>query len=151
MSEELWRLSATELHRRYRERSLTPLEVAQDCLARLEAVNPRINAVIARRDREFLAEAQASTQRHTDSRPLSAIDGIPLTVKDSLYTADLPTSWGCRALRTHATGQDELSVGRARAAGGGRRVVRHVAGVGRDGRPRPGDHAGRDAPGPPQP
>ena len=33
---ELWRLSATELQRRYRDGSLTPLEVAQACLARLE-------------------------------------------------------------------------------------------------------------------
>jgi len=117
MSEELWRLPATELQRRYRERSLTPLQVAQDCLARLEAVNPRINAVIARRDREFIAEAQASTQRHESGQPLSAIDGIPLTVKDSLFTADQPTTWGTPGLRGHMAGHDELSVGRARAAG----------------------------------
>lgn len=114
---ELWRLPATELQRRYRERSLTPVAAAQACLARLEAVNPRVNAVVVRRDAAFLAEARASAARWAQGRPLSAIDGIPLTVKDSLYTADLPTSWGCRALRTHATGQDELSVGRARAAG----------------------------------
>jgi Asp-tRNA(Asn)/Glu-tRNA(Gln) amidotransferase A subunit family amidase len=47
---ELWRLPATELQRRYRERSLTPVAAAQACLARLEAVNPRINAVVVRRD-----------------------------------------------------------------------------------------------------
>jgi aspartyl-tRNA(Asn)/glutamyl-tRNA(Gln) amidotransferase subunit A len=117
MSEVLWRLSANELQRRYRERSLTPLEVAQDCLARLEEVNPRINAVIARRDREFIAEAEASTRRHAKGEPLSAIDGIPLTVKDSLFTADQPTTWGTPGLRGYMAGHDELSVGRARAAG----------------------------------
>lgn len=117
MSEELWRLPATELQRRYRECSLTPLEVAQDCLARLEAVNPRINAVIARRDREFIAEARTSTRRHAGGHPLSAIDGVPLTVKDSLFTADQPTTWGTPGLRGHMAGHDELSVGRARAAG----------------------------------
>lgn len=117
MSEELWRLPATELQRRYRERSLTPLNVAQDCLARLEAVNPRINAVIARRDSEFLCEAQASTQRHERGQPLSALDGIPITVKDSLFTADQPTTWGTPGLRAYMAGHDELSVGRARAAG----------------------------------
>lgn len=117
MSEELWRLAATEVQRRYRERSLTPLDVARDCLARLEAVNPRINAVIARRDREFIAEAQASTQRHASGQPRSAIDGIPLTVKDSLFTADQPTTWGTPGLRGYMAGHDELSVGRARAAG----------------------------------
>jgi aspartyl-tRNA(Asn)/glutamyl-tRNA(Gln) amidotransferase subunit A len=114
---ELWRLPATELQRRYRDGSLAPTAVADAVLARLEAVNPRINAVVVRRDPAFLAEAQASAARWAQGRPLSPIDGIPLTVKDSLYTADLPTSWGCRALRTHATGEDELAVGRARAAG----------------------------------
>jgi aspartyl-tRNA(Asn)/glutamyl-tRNA(Gln) amidotransferase subunit A len=64
-----------------------------------------------------MEEAEAATGRHARGRPLSAIDGIPLSVKDSLYTADLPTTWGCRALRTHATGQDEFAVARARAAG----------------------------------
>ncbi|MEJ5989392.1 amidase [Ramlibacter sp. PS3R-8] len=113
---DLWRLSATELQRDYRE-GLSPLAVAQACLARLEAVNPRINAVVARRDDAFLREAQASAQRHARGAPLSPLDGIPLSVKDSLYTEDQPTTWGCPALRTHATGQDELSVGRARAAG----------------------------------
>lgn len=117
MSKDLWRLSATELQRRYRERSLAPLDVARDCLARLEAVNPRINAVIARRDAEFLAEAQASTRRHEQGRPLSALDGIPLTVKDSLFTADQPTTWGTPGLRGYMAGHDELAVGRARAAG----------------------------------
>jgi aspartyl-tRNA(Asn)/glutamyl-tRNA(Gln) amidotransferase subunit A len=114
---ELWRLSAAELQRRYRDGSLTPLAVAQACLARLEAVDPRINAFVARRDPAFMEEAEASTGRYARGAPLSPIDGIPLSVKDSLYTRDLPTTWGCPALRSHATGQDELSVGRARAAG----------------------------------
>ncbi|MDB5751515.1 MAG: Amidase [Ramlibacter sp.] len=113
----LWRLPATELARRYRDRSLTPLAVAQDCLGRLQAVNPRINAVVARRDAAFIAEARAATDRWARGAPLSPIDGIPLTVKDSLYTADLPTTWGCPALRDHRTGHDELAVARARAGG----------------------------------
>ncbi|WP_395059170.1 amidase [Polaromonas sp.] len=113
----LWRLSAVELQRRFRGRSLTPLEVAQACLARLEAVNPQLNAVIARRDTLFLEEARASTVRHARGQPLSALDGIPLTVKDSLFTADLPTTWGTAALRHAQSPHDELAVARARAAG----------------------------------
>ena len=111
-----WQLAASELARRYRDGSLTPLAVAQACLARLEAVNPRLNAVVARRDPEFLGEASAATARFARGQPLSLLDGIPLSVKDSLYTRDLPTTWGCRALRDHRTGQ-EFAVARARAAG----------------------------------
>jgi aspartyl-tRNA(Asn)/glutamyl-tRNA(Gln) amidotransferase subunit A len=117
MTEELWRLSATELQRRYQAGSLTPLAVAEACLARLEAVNPKVNAVIARRDEAFLAEARASTLRHEQGRPLSPVDGIPLTVKDSLFTADLPTTWGTPALRERQSTEEEMAVRRARAGG----------------------------------
>ncbi|UUZ74310.1 amidase [Polaromonas sp. P1(28)-13] len=114
---DLWRLSAVQLGQRFRERSLTPLAVAQACLARLEAVNPQLNAVIARRDARFLEEAKASTERHARGQPLSALDGIPLTVKDSLFTSDQPTTWGTPALRHYQSQHDELAVARARAAG----------------------------------
>ena len=117
VSQPLWKLPACELQRRYRDGSLTPLAAALACLERLEAVNPRLNAVIARRDERFLAEAEAATQRHVQGRPLSALDGIPITVKDSLLTADMPTTWGTPALRHHQCGHDEFAVGRARAGG----------------------------------
>jgi aspartyl-tRNA(Asn)/glutamyl-tRNA(Gln) amidotransferase subunit A len=113
----LWRLGACEMARRFREGSLAPLAVAESCLRRLEVVNPRINAVIARRDSRFLQEARAATERHALGKPLSALDGIPLTVKDSLLTFDLPTTWGTPALRTHQSAHDELAVARARAGG----------------------------------
>ena len=118
LNSQLWQLSAHELQRRYRDRSLTPSDVAHAVLARLEAVNPQLNAVIYRRDAEFLAEAAAATLRHAKGRPISALDGIPITVKDSLLTADMPTSWGSPALRDYKTGHDEFAVARARAAGG---------------------------------
>lgn len=113
----LWQLPAVELARRYRAGTLTPQAVARACLARLEQVNPRINAVVARRDAAFLAEAAAATRRFEQGAPLSAVDGIPVTVKDSLYLADLPTTCGTAALRDHRPGHDELAAARARAAG----------------------------------
>jgi aspartyl-tRNA(Asn)/glutamyl-tRNA(Gln) amidotransferase subunit A len=118
MSEQaLWQLPATALQRRYRERSLTPLAVLKAVLARLDAVNPRLNAVVARRDAAVLAEAEASTRRFAEGRPLSALDGVPLTVKDSLFSADLPTTCGTAALRAHRPAHDELAAARARAGG----------------------------------
>lgn len=117
MNTPLWQLSASAMARRYRTGELTPLAMAQACLERLEAVNPSLNAVVARRDDRLLDEAEASTRRHASGQALSALDGIPLTVKDSLLSADQPTTWGTAALRGHCTGQDEQAVGRARAAG----------------------------------
>lgn len=117
MDVALWKMSACDMQRRFREGSLTPLAVAQACLERLDAVNPQLNAVVCRRDRSLLAEAEQATQRHARRQPLSMLDGIPLSVKDSLLTADQPTSWGTPALRGYTTGHDELAVGRARAGG----------------------------------
>ena len=116
-SPPLWQLPATELQRRYRDGSLTPTAVVQAIHARIDAVNPRLNAVVARRDDAVLAEAAAATRRFEQDRPLSALDGIPLTVKDSLFLADLPTTCGTAALREHRPGHDELAAGRARAGG----------------------------------
>lgn len=113
----LWRLSASELQQRYRDGSLDPVTVTQAVLHRMDAVNGRLNAVIARRDKRALDEARASAKRFSDGQPLSALDGIPLTVKDSLLTVDQPTSWGTKALRDHQPGHDEFAVGRARLAG----------------------------------
>lgn len=113
----LWQLSATTLAQRYRDRSLTPNAVLRAVLDRLDAVNPRLNAVVARRDAQALAEAEMSTQRHAAGQPLSPLDGVPLTLKDSLYSADMPTTCGTLALRDHGIGHDELAAQRARAAG----------------------------------
>lgn len=114
--EPMWRWSATDLHRAYRNGSATPLAAVQACLARIEAVNPAINAFVALRD-AVLQDAHASSERFRQGRPLSALDGIPLSIKDNLCTADMPTTWGCPALAAHQSGHDERSVARARAAG----------------------------------
>ena len=109
MDDALWRLSATELQRRYRDGILTPLAVTQAVLARMDAVNPRLHAVVARRDAAVLADAAAATRRFAQGAPLSALDGIPITVKDSLFTADLPSTCGTAALRDHRPAHDELA------------------------------------------
>ncbi|SFC58894.1 aspartyl-tRNA(Asn)/glutamyl-tRNA(Gln) amidotransferase subunit A [Polaromonas sp. OV174] len=114
---ELWRLSAVELARRYRDGSLTPRAVAQACLARLDVVNPQLNAVVARRDAALLQEADDATARFAAGKALSMLDGIVLTIKDNLLTQDQPATWGSRALREHRPASDELPVARLRTAG----------------------------------
>ena len=117
MSKALWQFGAIELMRLYRERSLAPQAVVKAILARMETVNPRLHAVVSRRDTAVLAEAEASAQRFAQGRPLSDLDGIPLTVKDSLFTVDMPTTCGTAAMRDYQPGHDELVVARARAGG----------------------------------
>lgn len=116
-SDTLWRLPATELQRRYRDGTLAPRAVVDAVLARCDAVNPRLNAVVARRDDALRAEADAAGERFARGTPLGPLDGMPLTVKDSLFATGLPTTCGTAALRHHVPAHDELAVARARAGG----------------------------------
>jgi len=63
MSDKLWALGAEELARRIRQRDVSCREAMQSCLERLEAVNPRINAVVDWRADEALVEADAADAR----------------------------------------------------------------------------------------
>ncbi len=117
MTRSLWQLSAGALVGLYRQRIVTPLDVLDAVLTRLDAVNPRINAVIARNDAQARVAAAESTRRWADGAPLGPLDGVPFTVKDNIPTAGLPTSWGSAAYRAIAPSLDELPVVRLRAAG----------------------------------
>lgn len=112
----LWQWSAVALHRAYRDGRVTPLAAVQASLARIAQVNPHINAFVALHDGVF-DDALESTERFRLGQPRSALDGLPLSVKDNLCTADLATTWGCPALAQHRPAADELPVARARSAG----------------------------------
>ncbi len=113
----LWQFAATELVAGFRDRAFTPADALRSCLTRIDQVQPRLNAFVARRDDGAFDEADASGARWRAGTPIGPLDGIPLAVKDNLLTADLPTTWGCVALAGHRTAHDELAVARARAAG----------------------------------
>lgn len=113
----LWKLPAVELAQSFRSGACTPLEVAHACLERLDAVNPALNAVIARHDDVFLAQAEDATLRFKQGVPLSMLDGIPLSVKDNIPMKGLPTTWGTLSLKDYFPREDEWVVGRARRAG----------------------------------
>ena len=112
-----WQLGATEMVAAFQAGTLTPLQALQACLARIETVNPALNAFVAMRTDGALADAQASTERYARSAPLSPLDGVPIGIKDNLPTSDLPTTWGSIAGHKYLAAQDELAVARARTAG----------------------------------
>ena len=112
----LWQWSATDLHRAYCEGQTTPVAALRACMDRIAEVNPKINAFVAQRAAVW-QDAEASRERYREGKPLSALDGLPLSIKDNLCTKDMPTTWGSPALRDHQSGADEWPVARARAAG----------------------------------
>lgn len=91
---ELWRLSATELARRIRTREVSAHEAATDALARLDAVNPLINAVVAHDPARVYEQADrvdAAIARGEDPGPLA---GVPVTTKINVDQAGFATTNG---------------------------------------------------------
>ena len=93
----LHELSAAEIAARYERGELSPVEVARACLERISACEPKLNAMY-RIDREgALKAAQASEKRWKNESPLSPLDGVPVTLKENLYTKGDPAPIGTRA------------------------------------------------------
>ena len=93
----LHNLTAAELGRAYAERSVSPVEVAQAVLARMDACEPRINAMF-RIDRDgAIAQARAAESRWRAVRPLSPLDGVPVTIKENIHTRGDPAPIGTAA------------------------------------------------------
>jgi amidase len=93
---DLWRLSGSAIAALVRARDVSATEVAQAALARLEAVNSSINAVVDRRPEDTLAQAariDAALARGEDVGPLA---GVPITVKVNLDQAGFATTNGVR-------------------------------------------------------
>ncbi|WP_119157240.1 amidase [Caldimonas tepidiphila] len=110
-------LSATEMRRRIGARQLSPVELLEACIARIEAVNPLVNAVTATCFERARAEARAAEQAVMAGGPLGLLHGLPLGVKDLEETAGLLTTYGSPIYRANVPAADNVLVARLRAAG----------------------------------
>jgi aspartyl-tRNA(Asn)/glutamyl-tRNA(Gln) amidotransferase subunit A len=94
---EVHRLSAAQLASAFAGRQLSPVEVARQALARIERREARINAMYRIDGEGALAAARASEARWRAGRPLSALDGVPVTLKENIATRGDPSPIGTRA------------------------------------------------------
>src|ERR1051326_1259735 len=82
----------------YRKKALSPVEAADMLLARAEALQPRLNAFVFVDRDGALAAARGSEQRWRQGAPLSAIDGVPVTIKDIVLMRGFPTLRGSKLI-----------------------------------------------------
>jgi Asp-tRNA(Asn)/Glu-tRNA(Gln) amidotransferase A subunit family amidase len=104
----------------YREKAITPQDVAEQVLRAIEAgngANPPLRAVIATDRDDLFRQAAASTSRIRDGRSLGIFDGVPVAVKDELDMVPFPTTAGTAFLGKHPAATDATVVVRLRAAG----------------------------------
>ncbi len=79
-------LSATELSRAFARGELSPVEATRAALARIDRWEPKINAMFVVAREQALAAAKASEARWRMHQPISVLDGVPVTIKENIYT-----------------------------------------------------------------
>jgi amidase len=93
---DLWRLSATDLSALIRTRKVSAREATVAGLARLDAVNPGLNAVVDHRPEEALVRADAVDAAIARGEDVGPLGGVPITVKVNIDYATYPTSNGVK-------------------------------------------------------
>lgn len=111
------RLGAAALAERIASGALGSEEVVEAHIARIEAQNPALNAVVWRRYDEARAEARAADRARAAGQPLGPLHGVPMSVKESLDLAGSPATFGVTGWRDHRAERDEPHLARLRAAG----------------------------------
>jgi Asp-tRNA(Asn)/Glu-tRNA(Gln) amidotransferase A subunit family amidase len=102
---------------RFREGSDTPRAYLERCIETIAAREPVVKAFVVLNEAGARAAADASTARWKAGRTLSAIDGMPVAIKDLLETRDMPTELGCEAYRGNFPKRDNAAVWALRQAG----------------------------------
>jgi amidase len=109
--------SATDAARMLRRKEISSRELTEMLLARIDSVNPALNAVVALRPEAALQEAAAADEANARSDAAGPLHGVPMTIKDSFNVAGLHTTWGNPAFKDFVADWDATVVQRLRRAG----------------------------------
>jgi amidase len=96
---DLWRWGAVELARAIRAREVSSREAVESCLARIDAVNPRINAIVDLMAEEALQAADKADAAAKKGAELGPLHGVPVTLKINVDLAGRPTTNGVVAFK----------------------------------------------------
>ncbi|WP_051790907.1 amidase [Amycolatopsis jejuensis] len=117
MTAELWQLSAVEQARLVARQDVSPTELVTAALHRIEAVDPVIHAFTEVDADAALAEARRQEGLLAAGTGPGPMAGVPIAVKDLLFTRGLRTTGGSKPYRDFLPGEDDVVVERVRAAG----------------------------------
>ena len=117
MNSALAGLSATELSGAYATGALSPVEVTQAVLDHIARWEPHVQATWLLRPELALKAARASQARWRRGAAISALDGVPITLKENIATAGDPMPMGTAAVDLHPAAADAPPAARAKEAG----------------------------------
>ncbi|KAB2336918.1 amidase, partial [Actinomadura rudentiformis] len=115
---ELCYQDATALAELIATRQVSAVEVVRAHLERIEAVNPKINAMVTVLAEQALAAARGADRAVVAGEPTGPLHGVPFTIKDSLDVAEVVSTRGSALFRDHVPAADATAVARLKAAGG---------------------------------
>lgn len=109
---------ARDIARLIREKSISPVEVVQAHIDRINAVNPKINAVVTLMADDALKAAKVAEKAVMAGDALGPLHGVPFTIKDVIDTAGVPSQRGSLLFKGFLPDKDATAVTRFKAAGG---------------------------------
>jgi aspartyl-tRNA(Asn)/glutamyl-tRNA(Gln) amidotransferase subunit A len=110
-------MPATELAGAVRRSEVSPVEVVEAVLDRIEATQPTVNAFITVCAERAMSEAREAAQAVARGGDVGPLHAVPFSVKDLVATAGVRTTWGSLARADHVPAADAVAVARLRAAG----------------------------------
>src|SRR5512139_1592268 len=111
-------LSAVEARRLVGSRALSPVELVDACIARIESVDGAVNAMVTRAFERARADAREAEAMVMRGETLGVLHGLPVAIKDIQDTAGIRTTHGSRRFEHHVPDEDAGIVARIRSAGG---------------------------------
>ena len=115
---ELPDITAVELVAQYRAKTLSPVEVTEAVLARIEVREPELHALYAYDPSAAREDAKAAEARWQSLEPLGPIDGVPLTLKENIASRGTPVPLGTAATALAPASEDAPAAARVRESGG---------------------------------
>ncbi len=131
-------LSAAALAEKLKSGELSAREVTEAHIRRIEAVNPKLNAVVIPLFEEALAQAQRADEQRARGDPLGPLHGVPVTIKEQYRVAGTQTTLGALSKRGNVYHEEGPLVTKLRQAGaiilGKTNIIQTLAGVESDNR-----------------
>lgn len=113
----VWKLDGVAIAEQIAQGAVSAREVAEATLARMDAVNPALNAVVARDDAAALAAADAVDAARSSGAALGPMAGVPVTIKENVDQAGFATTNGLRIQKDLVAEADNPVVANLRGAG----------------------------------
>lgn len=115
--EDLCFKSATELTSLYSSKQLSPVEVTESVLQRIERLEPTLNAFATLTAQSALEAAKLAEHAYMHGEEVGPLAGIPVTIKDLTWTAGVPTQFGSRVMQGNVPTTDAPLVTRLKESG----------------------------------